>query len=521
MKTRIAPSNLPRALWLAAGAFVLAGLVASLAWAIATLASRPLDGVEGEVLFEAERMARGLPLYVDPAIGAREYGAVPARYLVLYPPVWSALLSRLPGSLAAQSAVARAAATVAWLGALAWIAWRAQGERRRRAAAAGAAFVASVFTLTLFGASARPDALAVALAGVALERASRRSSEDGAARVDWLAGALFALAAWVKPNVLGAAPGAFAAAAMWTAARARAGSGAARSARPSRPVRARARSVVAAVAPGVAGAAVVSLAIGGVLTAETGRAWIEHLLLSTGQAPSLSHWLEQLASRAPFFALPIGVALAVGWRARDDAGAAIATGALATSAAWCLLSLAKIGSASNYLMEPCVAGVVVLARADLPRPRSALVAAALALAQVAWDDVASVRSAIERVPRDRAAASLVANARLVCGADPGDVVIADEPGLELMVDRRVVQTPFQSTHLARRGLFSIDAWRADVTSPEVACVLMQDDLLDRPLDAVDVEHDRFPVELRRALRETFVKVGERGGIFVYRRREAR
>lgn len=461
---------------------MLAATLATLAWVVLTMATRPLDGVEGDVLFEASRLRAGLPLYVDPASGARDYGPVPARYFVLYPPLWPALLALLPPSFA----LARAVATASWLGLLAWIVARA--PRVRRTAAATAALLASgSFVLALYGASARPDALAVLASGIAVERAARRGS------VDALAGALFAVAAFVKPNVLGAAPGALVVALMLSRR---------------------------AALPGVLGAAGAAAVLGAGLSALAGEAWLGHLLASTVQPPSLARWFEQMASRAPFFAAPIALALACGWRARRDPGVAIATGALLTSSAWAVLSFAKIGSASNYMMEPMACVVVVFARASLPvmggRAQTAL--ALGILAQSAHNGVASVRSALEEVTLARERQRAVAEARALCGSGARDVVIADEPGLELMLDGRIVQTPFQSTHLARAGRFPIAAWIEDVSRPEVTCLLMQDDLLQRPLEDVRVEHDRFGPELRRVLSGRFVLAGERGGLRTYRLR---
>lgn len=474
-----------------------AALLATLAWLVLTFPVRPLDGVEGDVLFEALRLRAGAPLWVDPAVGALEYGLPPARYYVLYPPLWSAVLALAPTS--AAPLVARALSALAWLGVLAF-AVRAAPRGARRAPAALAAFAAGAWVLTFYGASGRPDALAVALAGVALLRASR------AGRVDVLAGALFALAACVKPNVLGAAPGALLGAAL---AGHREG-GRAAAAR---------RSL-----PGVAGALGTGALVALVLTAASGRAWLTHLLASTGQAPSGALWAEQMASRAPFFALPLLATLAVGLRAsRASASALVATSALATSLAWCALALAKIGSAANYFLEPFVAAVVVLAHAPLPKlrtPAASFAIAGLLLGQALWTGIASVRSAVEHVALSRARAGLLREARTLCGAPPSSVVIADEPGLELALDGRIVETPFQSTHLGRRGAFPIAAWREDVRRPEVACLVMQDDLLERPLAEVSIEHDRFGPELRGALREAFVRVEARAGWFLYRRAPA-
>lgn len=475
-------SRLPRLLFGLAAIVVGASLLASVVWAVATLGVRPLDGVEGDVLFEADRIRDGHALYVDPAVGAPEYGEPRARYLVLYPPLWSALLSIFPRGAAAT--VGRIAALVAWLFVLGWIVAKAPRERRP-AAGAVAALAASIWVLMLYGASGRPDALAVLASGLALERAARRGNVDAAS------GALFALAAWIKPNVIGAAPGALVAALLATRK-----------------------------ASGIASAVLTSVAVGLVLTIASGGRWVEHLVASTGQPPDASLLVDQLLHRVPFFALPIGLALVCGWRARGDVGARIATAALATSTAWSLLTLAKIGSASNYFLEPMVAAVVVLARAPVP-PLSARGRALLGagcVVQALWTGIASIGSAVRETGLAFERARALAEARSTCGASPDQVVLADEPGLERMLNGRIVATPFQSTHLARRGRFSTEAWIADVSRPEVACLVMQDGLLERPEGEVSLAHDRFGPELRRALSDRFRLAGERGGYRIYRAR---
>jgi hypothetical protein len=471
--------------WLlrASALLVAAGLGASLLWAIVTMGLRPLDGVEGEIVFEADRLRHGLDLYVDPAWGAREYGEPPARYLVLYPPVWSWLLSHAPEETTYR--FARVAGLLAWLGSFVVVL-----RKTRAVGALFALFVLSAFTLMLYGASGRPDAIAILLVAVALDRAVRRTAARGEASVDIVSGVLFALAAFVKPNVLGAAPGVFVVA--WLLMRKK-------------------ENWRDAYAWGAA-ACLLTATFLGALLARYDAGFVHHLLLSTAQPPSLAQWLGQMSSRGPFFAFPLGLAIVVGWRKREDPAVALALGALVTSTVWCIVSLAKIGSASNYFMEPLLCATVVLAWAAPGLP-GRLVAAAICV-QCAWVDVASVRSSLERIAKDRQAAAAVADARAACSG----VTIADEPGLEQMVDGRIVQTPFQSTHLVRAGKLGVADWVADVKHPNVHCVLMQDDLLDRPLDQVDVDHDRFPVELRRALRENYVKKAERGGISRYERR---
>jgi hypothetical protein len=465
---------------------VAAALVASIVYAIGALGVRPLDGVEGEVLFEADRIRAGLALYTDPVAGAHDYGPIPARYFVLYPPLWAAVVSRVPADSAAV--VARAAGCLAWFGLLAAIPLAAP-RKNRRVAAFAAAFTGGVYTLTLYGASGRPDAIAVALAGSALLLSVRRG------HVGALAATLFTLAAWTKPNVLGLAVGAVVAQGVLDP-------------------RSAFRAILSALG--------VSITIASVLEWASHGAWLEHLLCATGQPASLSLWLEQVPSRLQFLGAPIAIAVAVGWRARRAGSTVvIAFGALVVSVAWTLVSLAKIGSATNYWMEPMVGACVVLSRAapSLPERSSlAWAAAGAVLFQCLWTDMATLRSVPEALEEARVHAEFIGQVRAACRPAKDRVVLADEPGLERMLNGRIVTTPFQMTHLVRRGKVPLAPFLADVARPEAECLVMQDDLLDRPFAFVSVEHDRFGPELRRALAARFSRVEERGGWRLYRAR---
>ena len=462
-----------RVLGYLAFATVVASLAASVAWLFCTLTVRPLDGVEGDVLFEADRLRDGLVLYTDPLQGAFDYGPVPARYLVLYPPLWSAVLSRIPFAAAALGA--RVLASLSWFGVLAFMAWRAP---QRRPALVAAAAIAGTWVLALYGASGRPDAPALAACGFALERATRRAPS-----FDVLTGVLFALAAWLKPNVIGVVPGVVIGA-LYV----------------SRSWR--------AVLPGVLGGVAFSVAMAVMLSSVSHGAWLHHLLASTGQPPNASLWLSQLASRGPFVALPFAFVIGIGLRAR----AWVPLAALVTSLVWTIVSLAKIGSASNYLMEPCLAALAVIAVAPLPPARPFLVAAALV--QGLYNGVANVRSALEHITTARAQAAALVRVRRGCSG----VVLADEPGLERMLNSRIIQTPFQSTHLAPKTPGLTEAWSSDVSRPEVTCLVMEDDLLARPLTAIDPVFDRFGVPLRQVLAGRFDLASRDGGYWIYRLR---
>lgn len=465
----------------------VAGLVASLVWVLGTMATRPLDYVEGEVLFDASRIRDGLPLYVDPAVGASYPGSlVPSRYYVLYIPVWPAVLSLVPAPSAML--VARLTSTVAWFGTLARAVLVAPRERRALVALIACAF-GGALVLAVHGSSGRPDSVAVAISGAALLRSVRRG------RVDALAGVLFALAFFVKPNAIGAAPGALLAS-MWL-------------------VRPR------ILAP-LAGFVATIVALGALVTVLTGgTVWIRHLLASTAPKMMLDLWKHHVSARAPFFLFPLAGSIAYGalaWRRTASPGAHVATCALATSTVWCLLCLAKLGSASNYYLEPGVVAATLLATVENPLRRGAIVLGALVAATVQslWIGVASVRSSFEELPLARARATLVAQARTTCGAPPGSLVAADEPGLELALDGRLLQTPLQTAHLVQQGRLDMASWQRDLAQPEIACLLVSSDLLERP--QVDPSNDRFPVEIQRVLRARFALVTASSGFHLYRAR---
>ena len=489
--------RLTRAVRVLTFAVLGASAIALATWALVTLTSRPLDGVEGEVLFEAGRIRRGLPLYVDPLVGTAD--VPPSRYFVLYPPAWSALLALVPvAAPSALAALARVVALSSFVGAS--VVAASVGGRARGPALLALGFALSFSATMLFGAAARPDAFALFVATLALARVLRRGALDA------LAGAAFALAIFVKPNVMGLALGVF---------------GATLVTRPR-----------AIVGPALAGLAVGALGAT-VLQSVSGGAFIDHLLRSTAQGLSLSLWGEQLALRLPFVAVPFALALAYARPVRDAAPVVLARGALVMSVAWALFSLAKIGSASNYWMEPAVAAVAlvsVAARERAARPnasaldpsavaRAALVAGVLLFAQSIHNGVAAVRNAIEGVSKARAADAAIAEVRAACIRAPGDVVVADEPGVEVELQGRLLGTPFQMAHLFAAGRLPREPFLADLARPEVRCVVAQRSELD-DAEPWPLVHRRFDPEVRAAIRTHFVRDASlsAGGLSVWRRR---
>lgn len=387
--------------WLVAACLAVA-LFATLWFVAGTIHVRVPYWGEAEVIYEAARMRARQPLFIDPVAGTSD--VPPSHYFVTYPPLWSWAISLVPSGAALL--VSRALCTLAWFGTLAAIAWRS----RRLEVAGAAAFVGGIWVLANFAMLGRPDSIAFAVAAVALWRAT-----DGRARLDPLTIALFVLVPWIKPTMIGLPVGALLA---------------------SRDRRAW------AIAAGLAAAS----------AALAGEQLFVHVARSNAQPLSLAAWLDQVPSRLPFFAPLFGWAAWLGWRAPAGTFPArgVALGAFAGSLSWTLLALAKTGSSSNYWMEPCLAALVLLARAPRGRYTDVRVAAA-ALVTVLYADVASVRGALEHRASFRRDAEVVESFRAECIHAAGDVVAADEAGIELVLDGRILMPAYQMTYLAQRG----------------------------------------------------------------------
>jgi hypothetical protein len=323
-----------------------------------------------------------------------------------------------------------------------------------------AAFVAGTWIILNFAMTARPDSIACAMAGYALVRATQKK------KIDLVSGALFVLVPWVKPTLLGLPLGAFV--------------GDAISRRAKIPI-------PAAIAATIVLSIAANVLSGGVL--------FVHVSSSNAQPVALSAWLEHVPGRLPFFLPLFALAAWNGWRDRKNSATGL--GALIASVVWVLASLAKTGSASNYWMEPCVAAIVLVAHAAPGPFRFAVsgpVHAGIALATALYADIAAVRGSIEHAKEYRDDAAFAAHAKERCGG----VAMADEAGVELALDGRILSPTYQMVYLVRAGKYPIDPWLHDIASPAVACV---------------VEHSgqlRLSPELSRAIDERFEPAEQSG-----------
>ena len=433
---------------------------------------------EAEVLFEAARIRAHLPLYTDPLKGVFDYGPLPTRYYVLYAPLWPYLLSFVPTS--AATIVARSVSTCAWLGALVGLA-RLRVPERRTAAAMAAAYGAGVFVIANFASSGRPDSIAVALAGVALGRSIKRGA------VDVVAAALFALAAWFKPNVIGLGVGAVLASSLVT---------------PVLDAGKRALGVAA-------GALAVSVPLVWLLHAVSGGVWLEHLERSVGQSMMLHHWWNQLWRRA-LFLVPVLFTAWIGVRERASPPPRIAFAAFASALVWSVVSIGKIGAASNYWMEPAMGAVGVFAASPIRdmRPRAKVALWTLGAFHAVWLAAASVGSVVDAFEALPARQALILRAKDACALGPTSVLFSDSSGAEYEGNGRIVSPGFQIEWLIFTGRFPAALRIADIERPEARCVLVESDL----------EHAFFSPDVRAALKRKFQLIDEGAEWHLYRAR---
>ncbi len=474
------------ALFVLFGALTLACVV----WAIAQASARLPDYPEACVLFNASRVRDGVPLYVTPEVGGAEYAVgPPSRYFVAYTPFYAMAIARVPAG-AAMFAM-RLFGLVAWALALVWPVARARGPEARRWAGVAALFVGSTFLFARWSACVKPDALALLLTSVALVRMLARR------RVDAASGALLAVGAILKPSVIGSLMGVSVLVGLVVLDRARRGRvGLAWG---------HARGLVAAGAVVVVAFAGLEIGSGGLAVAQLRAA------LALKFEPS--RFVEMNLSRGPFLAALVIVAALAAYPSRRSFRGKLALAALVGSVTTCAFGLGKLGSASNYLMEPSLLAVCVVAafglRLPVSRPPRAAALVAVAIS-IAWVDVATVRSLGDEV-RDwgREKAELAA-ARAAC--PPRGFVLSHEPGIELAINGRIYTHGLEVWAATLAGRFPEQVWVNDITHPDVTCYIGA----TGPI-TFESPPGVFPPEVSRAIGEAFGPPERVGRFVVYRR----
>jgi hypothetical protein len=91
----------------------------------------------------------------------------------------------------------------------------------------------------------------------------------------------------------------------------------------------------------------------------------------------------------------------------------------------------------------------------------------------------------------------------------------------MMLNGRVVATPFQTSYLVRHGKFPLALWKADLERREVSCLVLPNDILEHPapMDREEmVETTCYGIELHDTLNRLFYLASRDDGMWIYRRR---
>ncbi len=471
--------------------------LAAVAWVLCAVRGRPDNPVEAELIFEAARVARGWPLYVDPAVGASELGAPPSRYLVLYTPVWPFLVGHL-GKLGGASQevlrlTGRTLATLGWL--TVFVAPVLGGPlRTRRATLIAALLGAGIYFLGRNAPTVTPDTVATALVCVAFVRIGRQQ------RVGALSAALLVMAPFFKPSCLGAGAG------LAIAMLVPAGVGVS-TVGPSTP---RLRAFVSAAVVG-------TLAVLFCHVMSDGQ-WLVHLSRSTKQPLTWERFTQEMGSRLVVLGLPQLVVAIVALR---RGASRLLTWPLLASMAWASFAMAKHGSGSHYWLEPTALSVVAIAflpPATVARGE-ALLLRLLALVAAVLVAVTALPAYLKEFDRWKVRRASFAALDAHCTRGPGEIVASSDLDVEMILDDRITVPDWQSSFLARRGVFPLGAWRADLRDPHVRWVVLPFDP-DQP--APDTNDEKIEVSayrdvLRDVLHQTFTRDGWVGGFLVFRR----
>ena len=462
--------------------FAVLAALAGIAFLLHGIFARPYTEIEAQLIFHANRIRAHLPLYVDPRVGAWDMGAPPSRYYVTYPPAWAWLLAHFcPASSVATRSLGRAVNVVLFLSILVNV---SRGARlpNRGAVLTGALLVLGLHMLVREAGLAQADVPALALVAFGTLRANKRGEMDA-----WC-GALIGAAPLVKPNALGAGVGLMLAHLYLNRNRG-----------------------WRTLAPPFVGIAAVGASLICMYHTCSGGQWLVHVARATGQSVSFARWKHEAGSRVLLLGLPHLVVLGLAVRRKAPL---LAIAPLAASIAWTTFTLAKLGSATHYWLEPSVVALVTLGQLPLrksePFAAAASFALSIAVCASSLPPFARAPSAWREWPR------IIADTRRACG---DGVVMASDVRFEMELNGRPIVPAWESAHMARAGTFPLDAWRADLLRPEVTCVVTDGVFFDPLPEGHDlVEVGAYRRELRPALESAFAPGPRVGPYLVFTRR---
>ena len=455
------------------------------------MADAALRSGRGGAVFQASRLQRGLPLYVDPAVGAWEMGPPPSRYYVLYTPLWPWILAHVsPATLLGVRTVGRALNGLLFLATLGAVVHAARPENRR-VVLTGALLAVGLAMLVREAGTADADMAAVALSTLGLLRMNRRRGLDA------LSAVLLAVAPLVKPSVLGTPVGAVLAHVVthgkngWRRVLVPLLAGGV--------VAGRSRGSFTCGATGSGSATSCarrgrrSASIGGSrrwAVASCSSACRTSSPASTPRGAALRCWRRSLSPRA-------SPGRSSRWR---STGAAPSTGSSRRwprSSRWARAS--RRPATSRWAAGLGWAGLVL-----------ALAVGGTSLPQL-----------LDAAREEERWNAVVEHLRAHCTLRPGEVIVSSDSTLELELDGRIIVPSWQTSYLVRNGKFPLDAWRRNLARPDGArWFVHSEDYLEPPPDRVEgiTEVSAFRKELRDVMEAAFVYDTEIDGMLVYGRR---
>jgi hypothetical protein len=427
----------------------------------------PQNPVAAEIGYEALRVARRLPLYVDPWKGAWEDGAPPARFYVLYTPIFPVIVGKLSGpTMDSVRFVGRTIAVISWaiihILPVVFVPAPAPDKERRRIVAIAAMLSGGIYFISRHAASMSPDTLATMLVCLGVLRAVKKD------RVDAIAAILIVAAPFIKPSCLGGIAGA---GLIHLAQR--------------RPGWIRS-SIVAAITAAF-------FLIASHIASD--GAWLSNISRSTGQPLTLTRWFQEFGSRSMVLGIPHLVLAWIAWRRKTTW---LIVGPLLGSIAWTTFIMAKHGSGSHYWLEPTGLGLIcigVMPAAPKTEPSwiaqrliplgSALFA--LLVVILSWPQY------LKEPGRYKHIESITQQVDAHCVRKPGEFVVSGDLMMELALNHGRISVPaWQSGFLARSGKFPADAWREDLARPEVRWVVVGFDPRKPPGDSNDEKVELSP-----------------------------
>jgi hypothetical protein len=412
--------------------------------------------VEAFCLHNARRIQEGLPLYVDPTVGANEYGEPPSRWFVGYAAPFAALLSLFP----LEPMWGRSVCGVAFMATL--LACARKDGQWSISSLACAGMVLVSFRVSQFAFSARPDSIALAFAGIAYARTLRLD------RVDRFCAVGFGIAMLIKPNVLSLGASAM----LWDIVRHR-----------------RISHTVPMLVTLLCGASVLHFVSGGM--------WLAHMKGGVGPSFSPELIVHNVLGSGPFVLFPALIALSTtSPRARIG---------VCVTVLFASLQFAKIGGAPNYWLEPCVACVAALSYTTRPMR---MLETSLVYVHIAWNAPILWHTWVEEWSNRGVNNANLAGVRSLCGEG---FIFSSDLGTEWALNRRIHVIPLE-LYLQRTP--ELEArWTEDFM--KARCFVANTwPALNATVDMPFRVH--YPQIANALLRDRFERVDSQGGIVVFR-----